>query len=76
MARLAAGRVGDDVEGSLSSDSGDDFNLENVEDLSLEDFKQVATEAYSSVDVPESVIDVLTNLRDYLQVPFCFFAIH
>lgn len=67
LAHLAAGRDGSDGA-SLSSDSGDDFNLDAVSDLSLEDFKVVASEAYAAVDVPESVVDVLTSLRDYLQV--------
>eukprot|EP00210_Caulerpa_lentillifera_P000976 g941.t1 len=73
LARLAAGRETAETDGgsssssSLSSDSAENFNFEDINDLSLEDFKRVATEAYSSVDVPESVIDVLTSLRDYLQ---------
>ena len=66
LARLAAGREGF-VDASLSSDSGDAFELDDVQDLSLEDFKSVASLAYQAVDVPETVIDILTSLRDYLQ---------
>ena len=33
----------------------------------LEDFRGTAAKAYASVDVPESVIDVLVGLRTYLQ---------
>jgi len=35
--------------------------------LDLEDFRSTAGKAVGAVDVPESVIDVLTSLRDYLQ---------
>jgi len=66
LARLAAGRA--EPSGDLSTDSQDDVDLSGVQDLTLQDFKDTAFQAYGAIDVPESVIDVLTSLRDYLQV--------
>lgn len=65
LARLAAGREGADE--TLSSDSGDGIDLDGTPDLSMDDFRTVAAQAYDAVDVPESVVDILTSLRDYLQ---------
>ncbi len=36
--------------------------------LFMEDFRHTASAAYEAVDVPDSVIDLLTGLRNYLQV--------
>ncbi|KAG2487131.1 hypothetical protein HYH03_014244 [Edaphochlamys debaryana] len=35
--------------------------------LAMDDFRNTATAAYGSVDVPDQVIDLLTGLRNYLQ---------
>ncbi|GMH33679.1 hypothetical protein BSKO_01513 [Bryopsis sp. KO-2023] len=66
LARLAAGRKDLAVE-ELSSDSnGGPVDLD-VEKIAMEEFRTAAENAYASVDVPESVVDILTSLRDHLQ---------
>ncbi len=42
--------------------------LNHVQILNMDDFRGTATAAYETVDVPDSVIDLLTGLRNYLQV--------
>jgi len=65
LARLAAGRL-DPLELSTSSDNGAP-NPDGVEKIAMDEFRGTGDEAYDAVDVPESVIVVLTNLRDHLQ---------
>lgn len=68
LARLAAGALGAGDAALLSSDasaSGTDEILEA--ELTLEDFRTAADAAAAAVEVPESVIDLLTDIRNYLQ---------
>lgn len=65
LARLAAGRL-DSLEDPASADNGAG-NFDSVEKIAMSEFRDTAGEAYDAVDVPESVIDVLTSLRDHLQ---------
>lgn len=64
LARLAAGR-GDALDDYVSSENGAP-GPEGTK-ISMEEFRNTAAEAYEAVDVPESVVDILTNLRDHLQ---------
>ncbi|CAD7704449.1 unnamed protein product, partial [Ostreobium quekettii] len=65
LARLAAGR-GDALDECASSENGAP-SPEDTKKISMEEFRNTAAQAYEAVDVPESVVDVLTNLRDHLQ---------
>ena len=65
LARLAAGTLGDGDAALLSSDSAND--AAGGPELTMEDFRATAETAYKSVDVPDSVVDILTDLRNYLQ---------
>ena len=72
LARLAAGALGDGDAALLSSDSAFSSSSENGDgepspELSMDDFRSTARTAYSSVEVPDSVIDILTDIRNYLQ---------
>mmetsp|Transcript_22439 Transcript_22439/g.49028 ORF Transcript_22439/g.49028 Transcript_22439/m.49028 type:complete len:583 (-) Transcript_22439:411-2159(-) len=57
LARLAAGRGA-----SLDSEAA-----HQVSALTIDEFRDTAGAAYEAVDVPDGVIDILTNLRNYLQ---------
>ena len=59
LARLAA-------KSGVSSGEGDD-RFKEVEDLSLDDFKRTSVLAVDNVDISDEIIDVLTELRNYLQ---------
>ncbi|CAD7700318.1 unnamed protein product, partial [Ostreobium quekettii] len=65
LARLAAGRK-DAMEDDAASENGAS-SPEGVGKISMDQFRNTAEEAYEAVDVPESVIDILTSLRDHLQ---------
>lgn len=77
LARLAAGRELEPelvAAAALSSSSSSSSTASRDADaeaalhpLQIEDFRATADAAYEAVDVPDSVIDVLTNLRNYLQ---------
>ncbi|GFR51977.1 hypothetical protein Agub_g14504 [Astrephomene gubernaculifera] len=74
LARLAAGRkdhtlTGVAVAGHNGNGNGNGIQAEGAaaEVLRMDDFRGTATDAYGSVDVPDSVIDLLTSLRNYLQ---------
>ncbi|GLC61752.1 hypothetical protein PLESTB_001799100 [Pleodorina starrii] len=76
LARLAAGRndhaltgvavANGNGNGNGSADVGS-ASQQQQQVLAMEDFRGTATAAYDSVDVPDSVIDLLTGLRNYLQ---------
>lgn len=65
LARLAAGALGENDAALLSSDSSND--AAGGPELSMDDFRSTANAAYKAIDVPDSVIDILTDLRNYLQ---------
>ncbi|KAL4519632.1 hypothetical protein Ndes2437A_g07814 [Nannochloris sp. 'desiccata'] len=65
LARLAAGSLGDGDAALLSSDGAND--AVGGPELTMDDFRSTAAAAYKSVDMPETVIDILTDLRNYLQ---------
>lgn len=65
LARLAAGR--DVPSGTLPGGSGSQQVSEAAVGLSLDDFRHAGSEAYKQVDVPDSVIDLLVELRNWLQ---------
>lgn len=77
LARLAAGRTEDSAmngngngNGSQEVPSTDSMALSAegvVPPLDMEDFRQTADRAYSAVHVPDAVIDLLAELRCYLQ---------
>lgn len=62
LARLAAGRPVD----TTSSTNGNGNGITGPE-LVMDDFRNTAEQAYGVVDVPDSVIDILAELRCYLQ---------
>ncbi|GBF89830.1 hypothetical protein Rsub_02534 [Raphidocelis subcapitata] len=64
LARLAAGR--DSGEAGEANGNGNG-NGAAAEGLAFKDFKEVAEAAYASVDIPDSVVDVLVELRNWLQ---------
>lgn len=67
LARLAAGSL--DESDQLTTDSaGNGAGRSAPAELAISDFRSAAEEAYRSVDVPDAVIDILTGLRNYLQV--------
>eukprot|EP00983_Pelagomonas_calceolata_P044088 1139151-Pelagomonas_calceolata.AAC.2 len=64
LARLASGR-------GMTLDAEDEAKKAAAaagEGLSLQDFKDSAKAAYEAVDVPDAVIDLLVELRNWLQV--------
>ncbi|KAI8473622.1 MAG: AAA domain-containing protein [Monoraphidium minutum] len=66
LARLAAGRA----EPAAAAGNGGGSSMESTDGapcLEFEDFKQTAISAYSGVDVPDAVIDILVDLRNWLQ---------
>eukprot|EP00887_Chlorella_sp_A99_P000959 scaffold5.g959.t1 len=71
LARLAAGRL--EAGALTSTDAEDEAGASNgaggaaAGELTMEDFRTAADHAYGVVDVPESVIDLLTGIRNYLQ---------
>eukprot|EP00197_Chlamydomonas_leiostraca_P013593 CAMPEP_0202859036 /NCGR_PEP_ID=MMETSP1391-20130828/1322_1 /ASSEMBLY_ACC=CAM_ASM_000867 /TAXON_ID=1034604 /ORGANISM="Chlamydomonas leiostraca, Strain SAG 11-49" /LENGTH=563 /DNA_ID=CAMNT_0049538035 /DNA_START=223 /DNA_END=1914 /DNA_ORIENTATION=+ len=77
LARLAAGRhqasgglrvdVGSSAASVMSSDGVSSVDEPEAARLTLDDFKEQANRAYASVDVPDSVIDLLVELRNWLQ---------
>jgi MoxR-like ATPase len=62
LARLAAGRPAD-----TTSSSNGNGNGSSGPELVMDDFRHTADAAYAAVDVPDSVIDILSELRCYLQ---------
>lgn len=62
LARLAAGSLRATTQTSADGAEAGGGRLE------LADFHGTASTAYSAVEVPDSVIDLLTTTRDYLQV--------
>lgn len=64
LARLAAGRPAETL--SSSSGNGNGGGSSGPE-LVMDDFRHTADQAYGAVDVPDSVIDILAELRCYLQ---------
>ncbi|GIL67160.1 hypothetical protein Vafri_20601 [Volvox africanus] len=71
LARLAAGRNDHALSGIAVANGngnvGEVSQQPGAQVLSMEDFRGTALAAYSSVDVPDSVIDLLTGLRNHLQ---------
>lgn len=72
LARLAAGRKGgpeaastDDGVSSFAEKAGSEFHI------SVDEFRNTPSVAYAAVDVPDSVIDILVSVRNYLQVRGC-----
>lgn len=69
LARLAAGRPADNS--SSSNGNGNGTGTAAVAagpELVMDDFRYTADGAYAAVDVPDSVVDILAELRCYLQV--------
>lgn len=62
LARLAAGRP--DKEPSANGSGGGDNSQFK---LSVDEFRDAPELAYSAVDVPDSVIDIIVSVRNYLQ---------
>jgi MoxR-like ATPase len=62
LARLAAGRPADSSSSSNGNGSGSSGPA-----LDMEDFRHTADLAYAVVDVPDSVVDILAELRCFLQ---------
>lgn len=60
LARLAAGRP--------EPDASANGNGAPAECLLFDDFRTAAPAAYSAVDVPDNVVDILVELRNWLQV--------
>jgi hypothetical protein len=67
LARLAAGRPADTTSSSNGNGNGNGGGSSGPE-LVMDDFRHTADAAYAAVDVPDSVIDILSELRCYLQV--------
>ncbi|EFJ46414.1 hypothetical protein VOLCADRAFT_93182 [Volvox carteri f. nagariensis] len=68
LARLAAGRNDHALTGvTIANGNGGGSEAVQQQVLSMDDFRGTATTAYSAVDVPDSVIDLLTGLRNHLQ---------
>ena len=65
LALLAAGQKDESEEASSSSSSSS--ATPKADELTLDDFKNAAAEAYAAVTLPESVIDLLVALRTHLQ---------
>lgn len=65
LARLAAGRPADS---SSSSNGNGNGSGSSGPELVMDDFRHSADAAYAAVDVPDSVVDILSELRCYLQV--------
>jgi MoxR-like ATPase len=65
LARLAAGSLGDADAALLSSDGAND--AVGGPELTMDDFRATAAAAYKIVEMPETVIDILIDLRNYLQ---------
>ncbi|WIA29519.1 hypothetical protein OEZ86_012019 [Tetradesmus obliquus] len=66
LARLAAGRPADPSSSSSSNGNGNGSS-EGGPALDMDDFRHTADRAYAAVDVPDSVVDILAELRCYLQ---------
>jgi len=70
LARLAAGRPAEGeaaAAAAAASSSSNGSSSPAGPELIMDDFRHTATAAYASVDVPDSVIDVLVDLRVFLQ---------
>ncbi|KAG2423358.1 hypothetical protein HXX76_015406 [Chlamydomonas incerta] len=75
LARLAAGRADHTLTGvavASGNGNGNGSNGHGAEQvphevLRMDDFRHTAGSAYGAVDVPDSVIDLLTSLRNHLQ---------
>lgn len=67
LARLAAGRPVDSTSSNNGNGNGTGAVASGPE-LVMDDFRHTADAAYAAVDVPDSVVDILAELRCYLQV--------
>lgn len=68
LALLAAGQRDEESEGGEAcSSSAAAPAAVAADELTLDDFKNAAAEAYAAVTLPESVIDLLVALRTHLQ---------
>ena len=69
LALLAAGQKDESEGTSEASDASSSSSAAAVkaDELTLDDFKGAAAEAYAAVTLPESVIDLLVGLRTHLQ---------
>ncbi|KXZ46611.1 hypothetical protein GPECTOR_42g822 [Gonium pectorale] len=67
LARLAAGRSDHTLTGVAVAGNGNGVQEQQHPVLGMEDFRHTADAAYDAVDVPDSVIDLLTSLRNQLQ---------
>ena len=83
LALLAAGQKDENEAGAgsgaeASSSSSSAAVVPKADELTLDDFKNAAAEAYAAVTLPESVIDLLVALRTHLQdrcePPVSFFS--
>lgn len=72
LARLAAGRAVDSATDTSSSNGNgspaSSLAPAGTEQFNMDDFRHTAEAAYAAADVPDSVIDILAELRCYLQV--------
>lgn len=74
LARLAAGRPADTLGGASGNGNGNGNGgaaaaaAGQQQLLDMDDFRNTADVAYDVTDVPDSVIDMLAELRCYLQV--------
>lgn len=66
LARLAAGRAEPDA-----APNGNGAAAE-LPFLAFDDFRTASVAAYGSVDVPDAVVDILVELRNWLQVGWFF----
>ena len=69
LARLAAGSL--DASDALTTDSaggGNGAGAGAVGELTMTDFRGTAAAAFSAVEIPDAVIDILCATRNYLQV--------
>ncbi|KAK9817098.1 hypothetical protein WJX72_009532 [[Myrmecia] bisecta] len=66
LARLASGSAN---PAAHVSDNGANTAVvaTHAGDLTMEEFRSTAGSAYRAVELPQSVIDILTSVRDYLQ---------
>eukprot|EP00884_Botryococcus_braunii_P013200 jgi/Botrbrau1/21881/Bobra.0249s0010.1 len=68
LARLAAGSLPSQEAAEAAASNGNGHAApSNLPDLTMPDFQRAADEAYEAVDLPDSVLDLLVSLRQYLQ---------
>lgn len=72
LARLAAGRK----EASTSNGTGNGAAAAPEGPLlGMDEFRNTADKAYDAVDVPDGVIDILTSVRNFLQVSALYIGV-